>query len=64
MEGQRISGMEYDHFIPFALGGASDLSNVQLACYECNRKKWHAHPNVVFGPDWEDWAPGKPRPAV
>lgn len=64
MEGRKNSGMEYDHFIPFALGGTSDPSNVQLACYACNRKKWHAHPSVVFGSGWQEWAPGKPRPKV
>lgn len=64
MERRRNRGMEYDHFIPFALGGTSELSNVQLACNDCNRKKWHNHPKDVFGPNWQEWAPGKPRPEV
>jgi hypothetical protein len=47
------------------LGGLSDASNVQLACKECNhQRKWHTHPEVLYGPDWQDWAPGQPRPRV
>jgi hypothetical protein len=65
MEGRRTEGEEYDHFIPFALGGGSDASNVQLACEGCNHeKKWHTHPEVLYREKWEDWAPGKPRPNV
>lgn len=65
MEGRRTAGVEYDHFIPFALGGGSDISNVQLACKNCNHeKKWHTHPEVLYGAKWEAWAPGKPRPKV
>jgi 5-methylcytosine-specific restriction endonuclease McrA len=65
MGGQRTKGEEYDHFIPFALGGTSDGSNVQLACKACNhKKKWHTHPEVLYGPSWKDWAPGKPRPNI
>jgi len=31
----------FDHHIPFSKGGASDESNVVLACADCNLKKAH-----------------------
>jgi hypothetical protein len=64
MSGIKQQAVAYDHFIPFALGGASDISNVQLACAACNRTKWHNHPKEVFGRNWKAYAPGKPRPDV
>lgn len=55
MEGRRTAGPDYDHFVPFALGGGADVSNVQLACNDCNRKKkWHTHPEVLYGAKWEE----------
>ncbi|MCL9769258.1 HNH endonuclease [Flavobacterium sp. HXWNR69] len=31
--------LEYDHIIPYSCGGSSDVSNVQLLCFKCNRSK-------------------------
>ncbi|GGR60609.1 TerF-like protein [Deinococcus seoulensis] len=31
--------LEYDHVIPFSLGGASTLNNLQLLCRRCNLQK-------------------------
>jgi len=31
--------LEYDHIIPVSQGGTSDLSNIQVLCRSCNRKK-------------------------
>ena len=31
--------LEYDHITPFSCGGASDVSNIQLLCQQCNRSK-------------------------
>ena len=30
-----------DHVVPIAKGGARDISNQVLACYECNTRKGH-----------------------
>jgi 5-methylcytosine-specific restriction endonuclease McrA len=35
---------EIDHVIPLALGGCNDVSNLQLLCPTCNRRKWAKHP--------------------
>jgi HNH endonuclease len=32
-------GLEFDHVIPIALGGASTEGNLQLLCVDCNRAK-------------------------
>lgn len=55
-----------DHFIPVAFGGRSQDHNLQASCKSCNgqRGKWHIPPRFVFGSDWQDWAPGEPRPKV
>jgi 5-methylcytosine-specific restriction endonuclease McrA len=31
--------IQYDHVIPFSLGGASTVENLQIPCSDCNRKK-------------------------
>lgn len=30
---------EYDHVVPLELGGLNDVSNLQLLCRACNRRK-------------------------
>jgi predicted restriction endonuclease len=31
--------LEFDHIVPFSMGGSSTARNVQLLCQDCNRKK-------------------------
>jgi 5-methylcytosine-specific restriction endonuclease McrA len=31
--------IQYDHIIPFSMGGASTAENLQILCAECNRQK-------------------------
>lgn len=39
-------GFECDHILPVALGGSNRISNIQLLCRPCNRKKSAKHPLV------------------
>lgn len=31
--------LEYDHIIPYSCGGSSEVKNIQLLCFTCNRSK-------------------------
>jgi 5-methylcytosine-specific restriction endonuclease McrA len=31
--------LQYDHILPFALGGATTVENLQLLCSTCNQEK-------------------------
>jgi 5-methylcytosine-specific restriction endonuclease McrA len=31
--------IQYDHVIPFSMGGASTVENLQILCSDCNRRK-------------------------
>jgi 5-methylcytosine-specific restriction endonuclease McrA len=31
--------LEYDHITPYSCGGSSEVSNIQLLCFTCNRSK-------------------------
>jgi 5-methylcytosine-specific restriction endonuclease McrA len=31
--------IQYDHVIPFSMGGASTVENLQILCSDCNRHK-------------------------
>jgi hypothetical protein len=38
----------FDHFVPKALGGTDDDSNIVVACLSCNQEKGHQHPEVFM----------------
>lgn len=61
LQGRRVPGTEYDHFIPVGAGGDASAANVQLACGVCNREKWHRHPRDVFGENWVQCGPQRDR---
>jgi len=54
-----------DHFVPFAKGGADDISNIVPACVECNKAKRDKMPKAWFAqcrrerkninPKLQDW---------
>ena len=43
----------YDHAVPLAAGGLNDVTNIQLLCGACNRKKGHRR--IVTSSSYEDW---------
>lgn len=45
-----------DHFIPLALGGHDNLSNVVLACLPCNRRKADREPEIPEFVKWNELA--------
>lgn len=60
--------LEYDHIVPFACGGSSHRSNIQLLCQRCNRSKSNScdckvHSKKV-GIDCCDDRPATARPSA
>ncbi len=43
-----LQGLEWDHVVPWILGGGDDADNLVLACRYCNRsrKHWQRHPKT------------------
>ncbi len=41
-----VTTLEVDHYVPRALGGLHTMSNLQLLCGPCNRRKHAKHPDV------------------
>jgi 5-methylcytosine-specific restriction endonuclease McrA len=39
VNGEDDRGATIDHIIPRSKGGSDDLSNLRLACWECNRRR-------------------------
>jgi hypothetical protein len=37
--GTSAGPMQYDHVIPFSMGGDNSVENIQLLCHRCNRAK-------------------------
>ncbi|OFZ49759.1 MAG: hypothetical protein A2381_18080 [Bdellovibrionales bacterium RIFOXYB1_FULL_37_110] len=33
------NNLEYEHIIPFAMGGTNDVSNIKIYCANCNKRK-------------------------
>jgi hypothetical protein len=49
------SDEHYDHVVPLAASGLNDVTNIQLLCGGCNRKKGHR--KIVMSSSYEDWYP-------
>lgn len=51
-----LAQAHYDHLIPLKMGGMNDVSNLQLLCEDCNRKKGASLlPTRLF---YDEWYPG------
>jgi hypothetical protein len=37
--GTSAGPMQYDHVIPYSMGGDNSVENIQLLCHRCNRAK-------------------------
>ena len=37
--GTSAGPMQYDHIIPYSMGGDNSVKNIQLLCHRCNRAK-------------------------
>jgi hypothetical protein len=35
----KFDNLEFDHIMPYSCGGGSEVSNIQLLCFNCNRSK-------------------------
>lgn len=44
---------QYDHIVPLARGGLNDVTNIQLLCGDCNRRK--SDGKAVTSSQYEDW---------
>lgn len=47
------SSENFDHIIPLAIGGANDVTNIQLLCETCNKAKSKKH--VITSSYYEKW---------
>jgi hypothetical protein len=45
----------YDHVVPLAAGGINDVTNIQLLCGPCNRRKGSRR--IFTSSSYEDWYP-------
>jgi predicted nucleic acid-binding Zn ribbon protein len=50
-----------DHFIPLALGGRDHISNIVLACGQCNHKKGSRFPTLLEVAKWNSLAQNWPH---
>lgn len=50
-----------DHFVPLALGGRDNISNVVLACVLCNRRKADRAPTIPELLQWNELAKAWPH---
>lgn len=49
------SEANYDHIVPLANGGLNDVTNIQLLCERCNKKKKDG--DAATSSTYEDWYP-------
>lgn len=48
---------QYDHIVPLAKGGLNDVTNIQLLCGDCNRRKCDGE--ALTSSRYEDWYDSK-----
>lgn len=62
----RLCGQEdqlsLDHFVPWLLGGPTEVDNLWTVCLPCNRGKWFRMPTVSTVAKWQ--ASGRTLPAL